>query len=142
MGISREAERRRRLLTRAVPIALIGAAAFIGGVVVAGGSPELDAAKRFVEAWEKGDLETMHAELNEAAAAEYPIGRFEELYGNAEMTATTSSIEAGEPEGPRASDDVDVVSVPVTARTKAFGDVSETVEIPVADGGVAWVPRR
>ena len=39
------------------------------------------------------------------------------------------------------SGDADVVEAPATAETKVFGKVSETVEVPVDDGAVAWQPN-
>ena len=135
--MSSGAERRRRILTRAVPLLVVGLIAFIAGIAVGGGSPELDAAKRFLTAWEAGDYEAMHAELTPEAAAEYPIDSFTALYEDAATTATAASVETGEADGP-AGDEVDA---PVTMTTDAFGDVTETISIPVADGAVGWRPE-
>ena len=47
-----EVERRRRLITRTLPLAIIAVVAFsFGASAGTPGSPEKDAAKRFTEAW-------------------------------------------------------------------------------------------
>jgi penicillin-binding protein A len=136
-SISSGAERRRRILTRALPLLLIAVVAFVAGLVVAGGSPELEAAKRFLAAWEAGDLEAMHSELTPEAAAEYPLDAFTGLYEEAAATATATSVEIGEPQGPEG----DEVTAQATMRTDAFGDVAGTLAVPVEDGAVAWQPQ-
>lgn len=127
--------------TRALPLLVIGIIAFVAGIAVGGGSPELDAAKRFLSAWEDEDYEAMHAELTPAAAGDYPIEAFTDLYREAAMTATATSVDAGEADGPRSAGGGDVVEAPVTVRTTSFGEVAETVAVPVADGAVAWRPE-
>jgi cell division protein FtsI/penicillin-binding protein 2 len=140
-SISSGAERRRRILTRALPLVVLAVIAFVAGISVGGGSPELDAAKRFLSAWEEDDYEAMHAELTPATAADYPIESFTNLYEKAKATATATAIDSGEAEGPSSSGDDEVVKAPATARTNAFGEVRGTVAIPVADAGVAWQPN-
>ena len=61
-------ERRRRLITRTLPLAIIASVAFVVGAVHgAPGSPEKDAAERFAEAWEEKDFGAMYRELNPAS---------------------------------------------------------------------------
>jgi penicillin-binding protein A len=134
-------ERRRRLLTRGAPLAIIAVVAFVAGLLMGGGSEELDAANRFAQAWEDGDFDGMHAELTPAAAAEYPIGELTALYEEAAATATQTGVDVGQAEETTSGDDGDVVPLPATAETKAFGDVDQTVELPVEDGAVAWQPH-
>ena len=63
-----EVERRRRLLTRALPLAVLASASFIAGAATGiPPTPEKDAAKRFTEAWARGDFDAMRAELNPAS---------------------------------------------------------------------------
>jgi peptidoglycan glycosyltransferase len=130
-------ERRRRILTRALPLLIVGVVAFVAGILVGGGSPERDASNRFLAAWEEGDFEAMHAELSPAAAAEYPLESFTDLYDEAAATATATSVDAGGAEGPTGGE----VEVSVTVGTDAFGEVSQTMSISVADGAVAWEPQ-
>ena len=47
------------MLTRAVPVVVVATAAFVAGVVVASG-PAAPAAQRFLDAWERGDIEAMY----------------------------------------------------------------------------------
>jgi penicillin-binding protein A len=134
-------ERRRRLLTRGVPLAIIAVVAFAAGLLAGGGSEDLDAASRFAQAWEDGDFDGMHTELTPAAAAEYPIGELTALYEEAAAIATQTGVDVGQAEETISGEDGDVVPLPATAETKAFGDVDETVELPVEDGAVAWQPH-
>ncbi len=134
-------ERRRRIATRAIPLAVLALISFVAGFLLGGGSAELDASERFVDAWASMDYAAMHAELGPEAAEEYPLERFQELYAQAAMTATLSGVEIGDAEGPREVADADVVEVAVTATTEAFGDVGGTLAIPVADGAVDWQPQ-
>ncbi|HEU4462419.1 MAG TPA: penicillin-binding transpeptidase domain-containing protein [Solirubrobacterales bacterium] len=135
------AERRRRLLTRAAPLAAIALLAFIIGVSTgSGGSPEKDAADRFVEAWEGRNFKGMYGELNEAAKAETSRKAFEAAYREAEQTATARTIEAGSAGDPEDSDGRKLVPVEVAIRTVAFGEVEGEVELPYADDGIEWDP--
>ena len=119
-----------------MPLLVVAFVAFIAGIAVGGGSAELDSAKRFLAAWEEGDFEAMHAELTPGAAADYPLESFTGLYEDASMTATATSVDTGEAQGPAG----DEVEAPATVKTDAFGEVTGTVTIPVADGAVAWRP--
>ena len=63
-------ERRRRLVTRTLPLALVAIVAFVVGAAVgAPGSPQKDAANRFAEAWARDDFAAMYEELNDASQA-------------------------------------------------------------------------
>ena len=71
-----EAERRRRLVTRAAATRLIALVAFIVGAIAgAPGSPEQEAAKRFADAWERGEFAAMYRELNPASQREIGLER-------------------------------------------------------------------
>ena len=74
---SPESERRRRLLTRALPLGAVAIVAFVVGAAMgAPGSPEKDAANRFAEAWQAKNFPAMYAELNEASQASITPKRF------------------------------------------------------------------
>ena len=61
-----EVARRRRLVTRMVPLSVVAVVAFVlGAIAGVPGSPEKDAASRFVEAWADKDFTAMYRELNE-----------------------------------------------------------------------------
>lgn len=136
-----EVERRRRLVTRALPLSVIAAIAFIVGASAgAPGSPEKDAAARFVKAWEGRDFAAMYEELNEASRAEIDEGEFAAKYREAAEIATLRTLDAGAPHDPADVDGKTVVAVPVTAGTVAFGAVEADLDVPYGEGGVAWDP--
>src|SRR3954452_14412237 len=82
--LSPEVERRRRLLTRTVPLALIAIVAFaIGAATGAPGSPDRDAAGRFAEAWAAGNFAAMYRELNASSRASVSADAFANAYREA-----------------------------------------------------------
>ncbi len=136
---SPEVERRRRLVTRTLPLTLIALVAFgIGAVVGTPGSPEKEAAQRFAEAWERSELAAMYRELNPASKRAIDLNDFAIAYREAAEVATLWSLEAGSPENASSRDGNSVVAVPITAPTVAFGMVEDEVELPFEDGGIAW----
>jgi peptidoglycan glycosyltransferase len=134
-----EAERRRRLLTRSLPLALVALVAFVIGIATgAPGSPEKDAANRFAEAWEAGNFKAMYGELNEASRARVDRKEFEAAYREAEQVATARKLAADSAGDPRQTDAGTTVPVGVTVETVAFGSLEAELELPFADGGVEW----
>ena len=134
-------ERKRRLITRTLPLAVVALVAFVVGISAgSGGSPEKDAAKRFAHAWEAKDFGAMYVELNEASRARVARKEFEAAYREAEETATARGVEAGSAGDPKSSGDVKTVPVEMKVTTVAFGEVEEELELPFADGGVEWDP--
>jgi penicillin-binding protein A len=134
--ITADAERRRRLVTRTLPISVIAGFAFIGGLVI-GGADHLDAVERFAQAWERDDFDGMYAELSGDAQADISRPEFESAYADAERTATVDVVDAGDPEeasGGSASLEVDI-------KTFAFGEVSGELELPLEDRKIAWEPQ-
>lgn len=136
-----EAERRRRLVTRTLPLAAVAVASFVVGAAVgAPGSPEKDAAERFTRAWAAGRLEAMYGQLDADSRRAVSERAFRAAYREADRAATLRSLSAGEPGDPRSRDGATVVPVPLTLETVAFGTLEATLELPVADGGIAWDP--
>ena len=134
-----EVERRRRLVTRTLPLALIGLIAFIlGASAGSSGSPEVEAAQRFVDAWERDEFAAMYGELNPASQGKVELNDFAIAYRDAGMTATTRSLDAGSPSDPSFRGGRTVVAVPVLADTVAFGTVEEDLDLPFAEGGIEW----
>ena len=123
-----------------IPLGIACAAAFIAGAAVAGDSAERDAVDRFAQAWQDGDYGAMYDELNAEPQATYSRDDLEAAYGDAATTATATATTVGDLSGPEDRDGRDVVTVPVTVQTSAFGEVSGDVAVPVADGGVDWEP--
>ncbi len=124
-----------------MPLAVLCVAAFIAGAAVAGGSAERDAADRFAQAWADGDYDAMYAELNADSQSKYSRDDFEAAYADAVATSTATATTIGDLSGPESRDGQDVVIVPATVQTSAFGEVSGDVEVPVADEGVSWQPN-
>jgi cell division protein FtsI/penicillin-binding protein 2 len=134
-------ERRRRLATRTLPLALIAIVAFvIGAAAGAPGSPERETAESFASSWAEGDFAAMHRELNPASRARTSLAEFTAAYREAEEVATTRTIEAGSANEPTSAEDGTIVPVPVSVTTVAFGALENELLLPIADGGVAWDP--
>jgi hypothetical protein len=150
--LSPEVERRRRLITRMAPLALIAFVAFVVGAIAgtSSGSPEKEAAERFTTAWENDEYAAMYKELNPGSQHKITINDFVIAYREADAIATARSLEAGSPgnassaEAPEESSAAGtrtVVPVPMTVTTAAFGPVEAELELPFAEGGIAWEKR-
>jgi cell division protein FtsI/penicillin-binding protein 2 len=137
--IPTEAERRRRLVTRTLPLAVVALVAFIVGVTAGSpGSPEKEAAGRFTKAWTAKKFKAMYAELNDASRARVSLKDFEAAYREAQETATIRGIEAGSVGDAKSADAGKVVPVEMSIETVAFGTVEVDLELPYDDGGVEW----
>jgi cell division protein FtsI/penicillin-binding protein 2 len=136
-----EVQRRRRLVTRTLPLAVVAIVAFaFGAAAGAPGSPEKDAAARFAAAWAVDNFAAMYKELNPAARASIELNDFVIAYREAGQVATLRALEPGSPQDPSSHDGETVVPVPAAVTTVAFGRFEDEVEIPYADGGIAWDP--
>ena len=134
-----EVERRRRLVTRTLPLAVVAIVAFVVGAAVgAPGSPQKEAANRFAEAWSREDFRAMYEELNDASREEVTLKQFAAAYREAEQTATLRRLRPGEAGDPESSDGATVVPIPVAVSTVAFGRFEDDLALPFANGGVAW----
>jgi peptidoglycan glycosyltransferase len=139
--IPAEVERRRRLVTRTLPLALLAVVSFVVGAAVgAPGSPEKDAAGRFAEAWAAGDFAAMYRDLNPASKQRVGGGEFAAAYREAEQIATLRSLDAGSPQETSSGGGEAAVAVPLTVSTVAFGRFENEIVLPFADGGVEWDP--
>ncbi len=136
-----EVERRRRLVTRALPLSFIAIIAFaLGASAGTPGSPEKEAAERFADAWASKDFAAMYGELNEASRQSVGAAEFAQAYRQAAEVTTLRTLDvdsAGDPTSPNGNS---VVPIPVEAGTVAFGNIAVDLEVPYADGGVAWDP--
>ena len=133
------ADRRRRLVTRALPLALVALVAFVVGVTAGSpGSPEKEAAARFADAWAAKNFKAMYAELNEASRARVSRKELEAAYREAQETATLRGVEAGSAGDAQSTGGAKVVPVAMTIQTVAFGTVEEDLDVPYADGGIEW----
>lgn len=138
---SPEVERRRRLVTRTLPLAVIAVVAFtFGAAAGAPGSPEKEAAGRFAEAWAVGNFGAMYRELNPASKAAIELNDFVLAYREAEEIATLNALEPGSPHDPSSRNGESVVPVSMAMTTVAFGRFEEEADLPYADGGIDWDP--
>jgi cell division protein FtsI/penicillin-binding protein 2 len=138
---SREAQRRRRLLTRTAPLILVALVAFVVGANAGKqDSPEVQVAQRFADAWERGDVDALYRELNAVSRRGVSRREFGEAYEDAAETATLRQVEAGSAGDPEDEGDARTVPVEMRAETVAFGAFEAELRVPVADGGVAWSP--
>jgi cell division protein FtsI/penicillin-binding protein 2 len=136
-----EVERRRRLVTRMVPLALIAVVAFVlGADAGTPGSPEKEAAKRFADAWAHGEFTSMYRELNPASQRAIELNDFVIAYHDAEDVATLRSLAPHSPGDPRSGAGGSVVPVRIDAETVAFGTVEGELDLPYEEGGIAWDP--
>jgi cell division protein FtsI/penicillin-binding protein 2 len=109
--------------------------------MVGGSSPGREAAQRFADAWAGQDFAAMHAELTEDAAGRYPLGDFTAAYQEAQQVATIDTVDPGEAGEPESGSAGDVVQVPVTIATHAFGELTEPLALPVDGDAIAWEPH-
>ncbi|MGX6448270.1 penicillin-binding transpeptidase domain-containing protein, partial [Patulibacter sp. S7RM1-6] len=116
----------------------------IGGYLVldarASRRAESDLVDRYVRAWEHRDFAAMYRELSDAARGRTDAARFAAVNRRTLDTATVTALDAGEP---RRTDDG--FAVPVVARTRLFGTLRGTVDLPLdgdgADARVRWARR-
>jgi cell division protein FtsI/penicillin-binding protein 2 len=139
--LSPEVERRRRLLTRTAPLALVAFVAFVVGAAVgAPGSPKVEATSRFSEAWATGNYAAMYKELNDASKAKFSVQDFKTAYVEAAEVSTLRDLEPGNPHDEQSQEGTTVVPMPLTITTVAFGRLEDQLILPFEEGGVAWDP--
>jgi penicillin-binding protein A len=130
-------ERKRRLVGRTVPLAVLSAGSFIVGIAIGASSDATQRAQRFADAWERQDFEAMHAELSPDAKEAYPVGELSSLYAAAQATATAIKVNTGE-----VSEEDGVASFRATVDTHAWGEIEGEVQVPLdEEGAVEWTPR-
>ncbi len=82
----------------------------------------------------------MYKELNPASQRKIELNDFVLAYRDAEMVATSRSLDADSPGDPASKDGTTVVPVSFAAGTVAFGTVEEKLDLPFEEGGIAWDP--
>jgi penicillin-binding protein A len=125
--------RRKRLLTRAVPLGGVAVLAFAAGVVAgtAPGRAERRLVTRYVNAWSQGDYARMYALLDSDSRARTSEAQFKAAYRSAAATATLTSFVPGSLGG-RVGD---VIPVRIRVQTKLFGTLREVLDVPLAGSG-------
>ncbi|HVC07854.1 MAG TPA: penicillin-binding transpeptidase domain-containing protein [Solirubrobacterales bacterium] len=139
-GLSSEVERRHRLATRALPLTVLAVAAFALGASTGapGEAPERGAAERFAGAWARHEFVAMYRDLNPASKRAIGVHKFARAYREAEGTATLRSLKPSSSREPVSIDGVTTVPVAIAANTLAFGPLQADLDLPFAEGGVAW----
>jgi penicillin-binding protein A len=134
-----EAERRRRLLTRALPLSVVALFAFVWGASAGNsGSPEKEVAERFAAAWERKDFGAMYRELDPVSRRSLSEDEFAAAYRDAAEVATLRGLELGEVGDPDERGDAAVVGLEAEVGTAAFGPFEAELELPVSEEGVDW----
>jgi cell division protein FtsI/penicillin-binding protein 2 len=124
-----------------MPLIVISLVAFVAGVVVGGGSSDIDSAKSFAAAWERQDFKGMYAELSPDAQSRYSIDEFTKSYVDAQSTATATQVVTDEVKAVDSSGG-SAATFDATVDTHAFGQVTGRVEIPLSDDQlVDWQPN-
>ncbi len=130
---ARPTPRRRRLLTRTLPLAGVAVLAFAAGIVTATGPgrAERRLVTNYVGAWARGDYMQMYNLLDPASKRGLSELGFRAAYAAAAGTATLAAVvplQVGSRQG-------DLVPVSVRVRTNEFGTLRETLEVPLVGSG-------
>jgi cell division protein FtsI/penicillin-binding protein 2 len=125
--------RRRRLLTRALPLVVIAGLAFAAGIVTATGPARAErrVITEYVTAWRRGDYAAMYGLLDTQSRAQLSPAAFRAAYAGAASTATLLKITIGRVSGPRGN----VITVPVRVRTRIFGAFRDTLAVSFTGSG-------
>ena len=128
--------RRRRLLSRGMPLLAAVAAASLGAGLLVGGLPDSateDTARRFAAAWQRGDYAAMHKLISPEDRQRASLPAFRAAYERAAATATATDIRIG-----RVRVDGELARIPVVAKTRVFGTVRGDVIVRVRAERVEW----
>ncbi|MEJ7714488.1 MAG: penicillin-binding transpeptidase domain-containing protein [Thermoleophilaceae bacterium] len=124
---------------RALPALGVLAAVALGVGVATGSGRDSGServARQFALAWQRGDYEAMHSLISDPARRRYSAAAFKRAYEQAAVTATADSLRVGDPRGGEDGR----VRIGVRTRTRLFGDLRGSVELPVGGERVDWSP--
>ncbi len=129
----RRSTRRRRVLTRALPLAVVALIAFIAGIVIATGPgrSERHLVTRYVQAWHRGDFATMYSLLDRASRQRESEAQFVAANQLAAATATATKLTVRHV-GSRSGD---AIPVDMTVQTRLFGRLREVLQVPLTGSG-------
>ena len=124
---------RRRLLTRAVPLAVVAVLAFGAGIVIATGPSRAERrlVSSYMTAWEHGDYRHMYSLLDETSRRRMSEPQFVAAYKTAAGIATLLSVVPTHV-GNRVAG---AIPVRMWARTRLFGTLPETLNVPLDGSG-------
>jgi peptidoglycan glycosyltransferase len=142
--LSTSTPQQRVRMRRLVPLLVLAGGAFAGGLLAASlhEPEERRLAARFADAWAREDYAEMHAMLSPGARRQTPLRRFARTHRRARATATVTELRTERPLEPHEHS----VDVPVAVRTRIFGELRQTVTLPMVDGeggepAIAWAPH-
>ncbi|MEI7625285.1 MAG: penicillin-binding transpeptidase domain-containing protein [Actinomycetota bacterium] len=123
--LAEDRARRQRVKRRTIPLAVLGAIAFLIGLVIGCGHvpDEQKIADKFAKAWQSGDFKQMRALTSAQSQDRISAPAFVAAYRLAQETATQSALTVGKASEP----DNGVVRFPVKVRTALFGLVKGSV---------------
>jgi hypothetical protein len=129
----RRTSRRRKLLTRSVPVVLVAAAAFAAGLEVAArpGRDERQLVSNYVNAWSQGDISRMYSMLDAGSRSDVTRAGFAARLQTTENTATERSLEVirvGHVGNGTAA-------IMMSVKTRLWGTLQETLQLPLTGSG-------
>lgn len=138
-AMSRGFSARQRRLRHGVPIVIVAILAFVVGLRAGSSGHRTDRriGQTFARAWARGDVQTMYDQLDTGSQDATTLSAFTALYRADVGKATLTSATAGHASGPHHG----LITVPVTATTRAFGPFRAALYVPVHDGKVAFRPQ-
>ncbi len=131
--VQRKRVRRRRLLTRAAPIAAVAAIAFVVGAIFATepGREERQVVSRYVTAWEHHDYPAMYKLLDSGSRRRVSEAKFANELRSAAATATLISLTHSRV----TSGANNTIAVQMLARTRIWGALPGTLVVPFTGSG-------
>jgi peptidoglycan glycosyltransferase len=140
-------QRRRRRRVRLGPIVALVALLALGAAAYAFVRTREEAedrsreiAQRFADAWARGDIEGAWRLTTAETHEQQRLAGFRQSYRQSARAATVTRVQVGRAAEPRDGR----VAVPVTVRTRVFGELRGTIAFPVERTGdtarVAWSP--
>ena len=131
---------RSRRLRRLVPLLVLAAGAFVGGLIAGGGHEpsERRLAREYADAWEREDYARMYSMLTAPSRAETSLRSFARQYRRARVTATLGRLRAGRPHSVREES----VTVPFMVDTRVFGGLEAPVTLPLGEDRRRRAGRR
>lgn len=125
-----------------MPLLIVAGVAFIVGVVVGSlHTPgEQKVAEQFADAWRTRNYAAMYKLISDDAKRSVSLTAFTAAYQRSLDTATANTAAVGKAGEPKEGK----VDLPVTMRTRVWGEVGGTVTLPFTGSGdsakVAWTP--
>jgi penicillin-binding protein A len=130
---SRRRGRRRRILTRAVPLVLVAIGAFVVGAVIATGPgrAERQMVTHYVRAWAHRDYAAMYALLDHSSQQSLSEPQFVAVLQRDADTATLTALRPLKVMSKTGSE----FPVRIRLRTRLFGTLVEILQVPLSGSG-------